>query len=510
MVAEPTEGARVTLVGLSRVELNGRCGRALRRVDRDPTDPQEAQAAGRWEIEIDGQPAAVLAIQTENLRLCDTPLVPMLAPLWTRAAGAWRALAAWAEATLPELHATLAPPADSQAWANPHADPKPPPPSPSTPQPSPQLPPQPQHPTPQPDARPAPRQAWATFLREVQLPHGACLAPLRALWAQHDGQAIDIDTKIAVENEAAPSRPHPLSLHPRSTRSTPPTHHAAAPSPHHLHRLRRHLLLAEPPWQVLDGPAPSLSRDAADRQRFLGLAGGYSAYNSSVSVRLFPLRLVAAWTNFLRGRQRATDASLPASHREDSLTQRAATAPCTYHFPLHALAMHSPMHAPTPHRAMRHRTGARRQREFPPMTRSMVVVAATYNLQKFFLYDTTSGALAVCPSRVEAGPLLRAVPATTPRGDDLLAWLEELGRRCESGLYRAERICQEIPSSIGLSLFPRRGAALAVAVTRGVEVASSAVFAPEQGCCIYSIRIRLLPAAEGGLSPQVPLTPGTP
>ena len=136
------------------------------------------------------------------------------------------------------------------------------------------------------------------------------------------------------------------------------------------------------------------------------------------------------------------------------------------------------------------------------MTRSMVAVAATYNLQKFFLYDTMSGELSVCPSRVESGPLLRAVPATTPRGDDLLAWFEELGRRCESGLYRAEQICQDLPSSIGLSLFPRRGAALALAVTRGVEVASSAVFAPEQGCCIYSIRIRLLPAAEGGLSPQ--------
>ena len=136
------------------------------------------------------------------------------------------------------------------------------------------------------------------------------------------------------------------------------------------------------------------------------------------------------------------------------------------------------------------------------MTRSMVAVAATYNLQKFFLYDTMSGELSVCPSRVESGPLLRAVPATTPRGDDLLAWFEELGRRCESGLYQAEQICQDLPSSIGLSLFPRRGAALARAVTRGVEVASSAVFAPEQGCCIYSIRIRLLPAAEGGLSPQ--------
>ena len=51
-----------------------------------------------------------------------------------------------------------------------------------------------------PDVRPAPRQAWATFLREVELPHGACLAPLRALWSQHDGQAIDIDTKIANGN----------------------------------------------------------------------------------------------------------------------------------------------------------------------------------------------------------------------------------------------------------------------------------------------------------------------
>ena len=44
------------------------------------------------------------------------------------------------------------------------------------------------------------------------------------------------------------------------------------------------------------------------------------------------------------------------------------------------------------------------------MTRSMVAVAATYNLQKFFLYDTMSGELSVCPSRVESGPLLRAVP----------------------------------------------------------------------------------------------------
>ena len=138
-----------------------------------------------------------------------------------------------------------------------------------------------------------------------------------------------------------------------------------------------------------------------------------------------------------------------------------------------------------------------------PITRSMVAVAATYNLQKFFLYDSQSGELSVCPARLTSGPLLRAVPAATPRGDDLLAWFEELSRRCESGLYGTEPISQDIPSSVGLSLFPRRGPALARAVTRGIEVASSSVFAPEQGTCIYSIRIRLLPAAEGGLTPQV-------
>ena len=118
VVAHITEGARVTLVGLSRVELNGRRGRALRPLP---------QVAGRWEVEIEVEDAdggivvggAPLSVRTDNLRLCDAPLVPLLAPLWTRAAAAWHVLAAWAEATLPELHATLAPPADSQAWANP-------------------------------------------------------------------------------------------------------------------------------------------------------------------------------------------------------------------------------------------------------------------------------------------------------------------------------------------------------------------------------------------------------
>ena len=101
MVARITVGARVTLTGLSRVELNGRHGRALQQLP-----------SGRWEVEIDGTdgPAplsvrpeggdgamrTVLACRADTLRLCETPLVPLFAPMWIRAAGAWRvARGAW-------------------------------------------------------------------------------------------------------------------------------------------------------------------------------------------------------------------------------------------------------------------------------------------------------------------------------------------------------------------------------------------------------------------------------
>ncbi len=337
------EGCRVTLLGLSREELNGRSGRTLRKL----------ADSGRWEVELEATDGpATLSVKPENLAPEDRAPVPLMAPLWLRSASAWRVLEDWAAATMPELRATFGPPVSASAF----------------------------------DA----------FLREVELPPHCHVAPLRALWAQHDGQHIDIDMKIAIDNE------------------------------------------------VLEGEAPALSRADMERQRFLGLVGGYSAYNHAVSVRLLPLRLAAVWTKFLR---------------------------------------------------------SRRHELFTDLTHAHVVVAATYNMQKFFLYDTLSGDLLVCPARTDAGsPLLRAVPAATRRGDDLLAWLAELGRRCATGVYIVELIAPDLACSTGLSLFPRAGPALSRAVTRGVEVVSSALFSPEQGSCIYSIRIRLLPEAEGGPS----------
>ena len=47
----------------------------------------------------------------------------------------------------------------------------------------------------------------------------------------------------------------------------------------------------------------------------------------------------------------------------------------------------------------------------------------------------------------------------------------------------------------GLSLYPRSGAAASRAVTRGVLATAQAVYAPEQGMWVYSIRLSLL--AEG-------------
>ena len=253
VVAHITEGARVTLVGLSRVELNGRRGRALRPLP---------QVAGRWEVEIEVEDAdggivvggAPLSVRTDNLRLCDMPLVPLLAPLWTRAAAAWHVLAAWAEATLPELHATLAPPADSQAWANTDPDPDP------KPDPNPNLNLNP-NPNPNSNPNPNPKQAWATFLREVELPQDApCLAPLRALWSQHDGQRIEIDIKIAVENEVPPSL-HP-ALH-------PPTMHPplSAPPPHSLRTTLAGARRAGPVAVAGHGGPPALPRAGGWLQR---------------------------------------------------------------------------------------------------------------------------------------------------------------------------------------------------------------------------------------------------
>jgi F-box protein 3 len=102
--------------------------------------------------------------------------------------------------------------------------------------------------------------------------------------------------------------------------------------------------------------------------------------------------------------------------------------------------------------------------------------------------------------------LMRAVPATTPPGTDLVSWLDEWSRRVEAGVYTCENIDADEHrrdfDTPGICLFPQAGPKQSVATTRGIRVTASAIYAPELGMFVYSIRLRLLSAdEEGGLSP---------
>ena len=343
------EGASVTLTGLTREELNGKRGRAVRQV-LGPTK------VNRWEIQLAESAGESLSIKADNL-VVEGGMQKKMAPLWERASAAWGALSTWAERAMPGMAASIGGPADQAAWED--------------------------------------------FHESVELSSTTWLAPFRAVWTQHNGQNIDLDLKVAVNAQALPD----------------------------------------------SDSVPDLTQTHQQEQATLGLAGGYCAYSHLISVRLFPLKLIAAWTNFFRERQQQLD--------EDDLA----------------------------------------------LSGSMLIVAATYRMEKYVAYDLASGELSICSPR--NATQLRAVPATTRRGDDLLVWLEELGRRVASGTYVAEVIDTESPLSRGLSLFPRNGPLLSRAVTRGIEVEASALYAPEQGSCIYSIRLQLLPATEeGGLTEQ--------
>jgi uncharacterized protein affecting Mg2+/Co2+ transport len=99
--------------------------------------------------------------------------------------------------------------------------------------------------------------------------------------------------------------------------------------------------------------------------------------------------------------------------------------------------------------------------------------------------------------------LMSAVPEIhrKPRGEDLVAWLEELAGRVTSCTYTAGNLR---PGHRSLLLFPQVPGELGCtrAVTNGVEVIASAIYMPEsQSGWTYSIRVRLLAAGEEGHVP---------
>eukprot|EP00316_Scyphosphaera_apsteinii_P004461 CAMPEP_0119342840 /NCGR_PEP_ID=MMETSP1333-20130426/105563_1 /TAXON_ID=418940 /ORGANISM="Scyphosphaera apsteinii, Strain RCC1455" /LENGTH=489 /DNA_ID=CAMNT_0007355135 /DNA_START=413 /DNA_END=1882 /DNA_ORIENTATION=+ len=169
-------------------------------------------------------------------------------------------------------------------------------------------------------------------------------------------------------------------------------------------------------------------------QRCLGLVGGYSAYNELVNVRLLPLELLAAWSRKIQA----------ALHME-----------------------------------------------------GVIAFAASFDFQKVFLLDVNTGEVISLgqgnTARQRAVPRSAAAKHGSSYGAELITWLEELAARITNGMYVREEL---VPLYYGMALFPRNGPLHSVAVSRGIRVDASAVYAPESGRMIYSIRLTLLAAGE--------------
>eukprot|EP00970_Alexandrium_tamarense_P002429 scaffold353_cov201-Alexandrium_tamarense.AAC.5 len=93
------------------------------------------------------------------------------------------------------------------------------------------------------------------------------------------------------------------------------------------------------------------------------------------------------------------------------------------------------------------------------------------------------------------------VPATPHQSEDaILLWFEEHARRLDIGYYEVGKLSQD-DDEAGVSLLQYPSIVDTVncsrAVTRGVEVVSSAVFCPHDNMFIYSIRMRLLTPEDG-------------
>ena len=143
------------------------------------------------------------------------------------------------------------------------------------------------------------------------------------------------------------------------------------------------------------------------------------------------------------------------------------------------------------------------KRHFPcpqhaQLPRQFFVAGASANLGKVLLLDTATGELRI-------GGAQEHLPAAPPGDHATLRWLEEWARRLDAGWYRAAHIgVHPRRRTLGVSLFPAAPPAMAEAVTRGLRVRVSAVFAPEmcgaEGGAryffAYSVRFRLLAAGE--------------
>jgi cell wall assembly regulator SMI1 len=194
-------------------------------------------------------------------------------------------------------------------------------------------------------APPAPAASWPHVRSALGfLPDAPGLLQLRVLVALHDGQGLRRDDTLAREAGALPPN-------------------------------------ASADWSPSAGEdsAAASEEDHVD-EPCLGVLGGYSAYDTVCNCRLFPLRLVVAWTRYFR-----------------------------------------------------------RMCSALPAMRTLVVVGGDWDLQKLVLLDGSTGELWLGQPRGAARTmrLHRALPpARRGGGDELLCWLGELASQMRGGVVR--------------------------------------------------------------------------
>ncbi|KAF9611757.1 hypothetical protein IFM89_034940 [Coptis chinensis] len=135
---------------------------------------------------------------------------------------------------------------------------------------------------------------------------------------------------------------------------------------------------------------------------------------------------------------------------------------------------------------------------FSNTSKYIVVASSSTYVQKLFFLNCVTGQLCVGTSKLSTdGEMMPCVlvPAIS-QCHTMLLWLEEHGRRLESGIIRL----REEGKLRSINLFPEAAPSCSTAVTSGVQIRASAVFVPELSYLekgpeywfSYSIRMSLL------------------
>lgn len=136
-----------------------------------------------------------------------------------------------------------------------------------------------------------------------------------------------------------------------------------------------------------------------------------------------------------------------------------------------------------------------------PIGANLALVASSWYHPKTFLLNCSSGELYVGTANLSAGEMMPCVPKSLVKPtnsdmpqDGLLLWLEEHLRRLQNGMIKI----RPLKTSRYICLYPEASPLCSSAVTNGVKVRASAVFAPEHphgvgrvGIYLYSYSIRL-------------------